>query len=186
MTDDCRVSKTWNEDLRDLLNTNWSKIGICFNIMQKHCTCKELSLRCCRDGWKLRYAIEGEALAVAWGLDRGNHFLLGCWDLVIGVDHKPLVGLFAEDKALLDIKKNQAAEPCREGGKIQVHCPPHSGGAEQHPGQLVSVPGGGPGPSGPQGRGLRGAGRACCRAGAIGGPQACFRGLLSDPGEGRC
>ena len=38
-----------------------------------------------------RYApIEGEALAVADALDKARHFVLGCNNLVIAVDHKPL------------------------------------------------------------------------------------------------
>ena len=37
-----------------------------------------------------RYApIEGEALAVADALDKARHFVLGCSNLVVAVDHKP-------------------------------------------------------------------------------------------------
>lgn len=36
-----------------------------------------------------RYApIEGEALAVVDALERANHFILGCDNLIIAVDHK--------------------------------------------------------------------------------------------------
>lgn len=50
-----------------------------------------------------RYAaIEGEALAVAEALQRCRHFILGCTDLFIAVDHKPLVRIFG-DRALADI-----------------------------------------------------------------------------------
>ena len=50
-----------------------------------------------------RYApIEGEALAVADALDKARHFVLGCSDLVIAVDHKPLCKLFG-DRSLDDI-----------------------------------------------------------------------------------
>ena len=69
-----------------------------------------------QEGWKVtlvgsrfthpaesRYApIEGEALAVADALDKARHFVLGCSDLVIAVDHKPLLKLFG-DRSLEDI-----------------------------------------------------------------------------------
>ena len=44
-----------------------------------------------------RYApIEGEALAVADALDKARHFVLGCKDLIIAVDHKPLLKIFGD------------------------------------------------------------------------------------------
>ena len=46
--------------------------------------------------------MEGEALAVADALDRARHFVLGCRDLTIAVDHKPLLKLFG-DRCLEDI-----------------------------------------------------------------------------------
>ena len=50
-----------------------------------------------------RYAaVEGEALAVVHGLEKTRHFTLGCTDLVIAVDHKPLIGLFTK-RSLEDI-----------------------------------------------------------------------------------
>ncbi len=71
---------------------------------------------CCGEGWKIvlvgsrfthpaesRYApVEGEALAVADALDRARYFVLGCKDLTVAVDHKPLLGIFAT-RALDDI-----------------------------------------------------------------------------------
>lgn len=47
-------------------------------------------------------AIEGEALAVAWCLCKARLFLLGCPNLVLVTDHRPLVGLLG-DKAMVDI-----------------------------------------------------------------------------------
>jgi hypothetical protein len=35
---------------------------------------------------------------------KGKYYLMGATNLVIGEDHKPLIGLYAEDKALADIK----------------------------------------------------------------------------------
>ena len=50
-----------------------------------------------------RYApIEGEALAVAEALDRARYFVLGCSNLTIAVDHKPLLKIFG-DRSLENI-----------------------------------------------------------------------------------
>jgi hypothetical protein len=71
---------------------------------------------CCPTGWKVtlvgsrfthaaesRYApVEGEALAVADALSKARYFVLGCEDLMIAVDHKPLLKLFG-DRSLEDI-----------------------------------------------------------------------------------
>ena len=46
--------------------------------------------------------VEGEALAVADALDKARHFVLGCSDLIVAVDHKPLLKLFG-DRSLEDI-----------------------------------------------------------------------------------
>ena len=98
------------------LATDWSRSGIGFWLMQKHCKCQSSDPFCCREGWRVtlvgsrfthaaesRYApVEGEALAVADALDRAWHFVLGCSDLVVAVDHKPLLKLFG-DRCLEDI-----------------------------------------------------------------------------------
>ena len=63
-----------------VVNMDWSKIGVGFALLQKHCSCNGVDLKCCREGWKLclvgsrfcsgvesRYApVEGEALGMAW------------------------------------------------------------------------------------------------------------------------
>eukprot|EP00794_Sanderia_malayensis_P001442 gene1442-1587_t len=41
-------------------------------------------------------AIEGEALAVAWGLEQTRYFTQGCDNLVVVTDHKPLVKIFGD------------------------------------------------------------------------------------------
>lgn len=44
-----------------------------------------------------RYAkVVGEALAVADALDKARSFVLGCRDLIIAVDHKPLLKAFGD------------------------------------------------------------------------------------------
>ena len=54
-----------------------------------------------------RYApIEGEALAVADALDKARYFVLGCEDLIVAVDHKPLSKIFV-DRSLEDIPNSR-------------------------------------------------------------------------------
>ena len=54
-------------------------------------------------GAESRYApIEGEALAVVAALDKTRYFVIGCRDLIIAVDHKPLLKIFS-DRCLNDI-----------------------------------------------------------------------------------
>ncbi|XP_076031185.1 uncharacterized protein LOC143019432 [Oratosquilla oratoria] len=92
--------------------TDWCKDGIGFVVMQQYSSCPPATApHCCKGGWRLAlcgsrhltpaesgYApVEGEVLAVAWCL-----FLVGCPNLVIATDHRPLVRLFG-DKALKDI-----------------------------------------------------------------------------------
>ena len=98
------------------LSTDWSKDGIGFWLTQKHCKCTNMKPFCCKTGWKTcllgsrfthaaesRYApIEGEALAVVEALEKSRHFVLGCENLTIAVDHKPLLKIFS-DRSLNDI-----------------------------------------------------------------------------------
>ena len=105
------------------LSTDWSKSGIGFTLTQKHCECpvnKELgtfSPNCGNGHWRLilagsrftkesesRYApIEGEALAVAYGLNQCRMFVLGSPDLLVAVDHKPLTKIL-NDRSLDNIE----------------------------------------------------------------------------------
>ena len=98
----------FDKDLPTCLATDWSKTGLGFWLFQKTCKCRGVKPFCCREGWKIvlvgsrftsdtesRYKpIEGEALAVVDSLQKARHFVLGCKDLVIAVDHKPLLGIF--------------------------------------------------------------------------------------------
>ena len=106
----------FNPDLVTCLTTDWSKEGIGYWLLQKHCRCPSTTITCCQDGWKTtlvgsrfthsaeaRYApIEGEALAVAVALEKTQHFTLGCKKLIIAVDHKPLLKILG-DRSLTDI-----------------------------------------------------------------------------------
>ena len=98
------------------LATDWSKEGVGFLLLQKHCPCNNIHPLCCKTGWKValigsrftsntesRYApIEGEALAVVDALHKARHFVLGCTNLLVAVDHKPLLKVFG-DRSLEDI-----------------------------------------------------------------------------------
>ena len=96
--------------------TDWSKTGIGFWVLQKHCQCSNVVPFCCPNGWKVtlvgsrfthsaeaNYApIEGEALAVAEALNKARYFVLGCKKLIVAVDHKPLLKIFGS-RSLNDI-----------------------------------------------------------------------------------
>ena len=98
------------------LATDWSKDGIGFWLFQKHCSCPSSKPFCCKTGWRItlvgsrftsgaesRYApVEGEALAVVDALDKARHFVLGCSNLIVAVDHKLLLKIFG-DRSLDDI-----------------------------------------------------------------------------------
>ena len=100
-----------------VVNPDWNKVGIGFALMQKYCTCPLVNLKCCRESWRLclvesRFCtgaesqympIEGEALGVAWALNNAHHYVMGCPSLYVGVDHKPLLGIYLPKKALADI-----------------------------------------------------------------------------------
>ena len=102
------------------LRPDWSKRGIGYFLFQKHCKCPASLPDCCPGGWRItlagsrfltaaeeRYAaIEGEALAVAWGLEQTKYFTQGCDNLVIVTDHKPLTKIFG-DRTLDEITNSQ-------------------------------------------------------------------------------
>ena len=102
--------KIFDKSRTTCLSTDWSRSGIGFWLLQKYCTCPGTKPFCCHSGWKVtlvgsrftntaesRYApVEGEAL------DKARHFVLGCSNLIVAVDHKPLLKLFG-DRGLEDI-----------------------------------------------------------------------------------
>ena len=106
------------------LETDWSKSGIGFWLSQKHCHCTSTVPFCCPFGWKTtligsrftnkaeaNYApIEGEALAVADSLEKARFFVLGCNDLTIAVDYKPLLNVF-NDRSLDKIPNSRLRNP---------------------------------------------------------------------------
>ena len=105
--------ETFDPERLSCLQCDWSKTGIGFLLFQKHCRCDppqpcDTTMQfCCESGWKPIYAgsrftnpaesryapTEGEALAVAWALKTSRLFTLGCPNLYIVTDHKPLLGI---------------------------------------------------------------------------------------------
>lgn len=115
-----RGVKIFDKEKPTCLATDWSKAGVGFLLYQKQCSCPSKKPHCCKEGWQVvlvgsrftnpaesRYApVEGEALVVAYSLGRARHFVLGCKDLIVAVDHKPLLGLF-KNRSLADIPNNR-------------------------------------------------------------------------------
>ena len=87
----------YDMELPTCLATDFSSIGVGYFLLQKTCGCLSKAPTCCPGGWRLclvgsrflhpaetRYApIEGEALAVAYGLHQCRYFILGCQDLTV-------------------------------------------------------------------------------------------------------
>ena len=82
--------------------TNWVPV-----FLQKHCTCASGIPGCYLDGESsypdpdsylqpriVMPPVEGEALAVVWGLEQTKYFTQGCDNLVVVADHKPLAKIF--------------------------------------------------------------------------------------------
>ena len=102
------------------LATDWSNEGIGFVLKQKYCRCSKMTPSCCSDGWKLclvgsrftssaesRYApVEGEALAVAYALHQTRYYILGCSNLIVATDHKPLLQIL-NDRSLTEISNRR-------------------------------------------------------------------------------
>ena len=105
---------------RTCLRPDWSKRGIGYFLLQQQCSCRSGIPECCPRGWCIilagsrllssaeqRYAvIEGEALAVVWGLEQTRYFTQGCDNLVVIIDHKPLVKIFC-DRTLDEISNSR-------------------------------------------------------------------------------
>ena len=84
--------------------------------MQKYCNCNAKTPACCPNGCNLclvgsrfthpaesQYApTEGEALAVVYELHQAPCYVLGCTDLIVATDHKPLLQIL-NDRSLPDI-----------------------------------------------------------------------------------
>ena len=105
--------KMFDPKLVTCLSTDFCKTGLGWILQQKICKCSVISPVCCMDGWRLVLAggrftipaegnyspVEGEALAVAVGLESSRYYTLGCQQLYVATDHKPLLSIL-NDRAL--------------------------------------------------------------------------------------
>jgi len=119
--------KTFDPSRVTCVATDYSKVGFGYTLTQKKCKCPKPYTPICGKGhWDLiiagsrfatetesRYApIEGEALAAAYALNQCKHFVLGCPELILATDHKPLTKILndrelegIENPRLLRIKE---------------------------------------------------------------------------------
>ena len=110
--------RTFDPKRPTCLQTDRSKQGIGYLLLQKYCSCTlENAPVCCPDGWRLVFAgsrctqgaetnyspTEGEALAVAWSLEHAKNYVLGCPNLLVVTDHEPLLGIL-NDRELNSIQ----------------------------------------------------------------------------------
>ena len=89
--------------------SHYSQLRV-FGCFKNICLCARSSPGCCEDGWHIVSAgsrflskteqdyapVEGEALGVAWALEQTRFFTMGCYDLIVVVDHAPLVKLLGD------------------------------------------------------------------------------------------
>jgi len=109
--------RTFEVNRQTCITTDWSRTGIGFTLLQKHCSCPTLDPTCGEDHWKTSYAgsrftrasesryapVEGEALALLFALESCRMFVMGCPNLIIAVDHESLVPIF-NNRDLYEIK----------------------------------------------------------------------------------
>ena len=110
--------RSFDPALPTALATDWSKLAIGFWLTQKHCKCTQIIPGCCPTGWQTVYCgskfctpaesryhpIEGEALAATYGLQKCKFFVLGLENLILTLDHKPLISTFGNDRNLEEIE----------------------------------------------------------------------------------
>ena len=118
------------------LSPDWSRAGIGYFLYQKHCSCPSKITTCCEDGWRIVLAgsrflnkaeknywpVEGEALAVVWALEDTRFFTVGCTDLHIQTDHRPLTKLLGD--RTLDEMNNRRLINLKErsmGWQFEIH-----------------------------------------------------------------
>ena len=100
------------------LATDWSRLAMGYWLAQKFCDCEgDIKPGCCPEGWQTvqvgskfctpaesRYhPIEGESCASAWALGKCRMFVLGHPNLILAVDHKPLLAIFSPEQELSEI-----------------------------------------------------------------------------------
>ena len=113
---------SFDTNLVTCLSPDFSKDGMGWILQQKTCSCPEIIPTCCKEGWRLvlcgghfcnkaeqNYSsIEGEATAVARGLDDTKYYTMGCKQLYVATDHKSLVQVLG-DQSLADVENPRLA-----------------------------------------------------------------------------
>ena len=110
--------RSFDPKLPTALATDWSKLSMGYWLTQKYCSCPGEPLPgCCNGGWQTvlcgskfcspaesRYhPIEGEGQATITGLEKCKFFVLGLENLILCVDHKPLIAILGDKQDLADI-----------------------------------------------------------------------------------
>ena len=104
------------------LSLDYSKEGMVWILQQKTCKCPDITPTCCEEGWRLVLAgghfcnkaernyspIEGEATAVAKGLQDTKYYTMGCRNLYVATDHSSLVTVLG-DQSLADVENPRLA-----------------------------------------------------------------------------
>ena len=143
----CNGVRNYNTSRITCLQTDFSKSGLGYLLLQKYCSCPlDEAPVCCHEGWHLVFAgsrftrgaeeryvpTEGELLAVAWALDHARVFTQGCPHLIISTDHRPLLGIL-NNKPLESIRNpriirlKEKTLPCTfavKYNKSKWHCAP--------------------------------------------------------------
>ena len=113
---------SFDVNLVTCLSPDFSKQGMGWILQQKMCRCPDITPTCCKEGWKLvlcgghfcnkaeqNYSpIEGEATAIAKGLEDTKYYTMGCKQLYVATDHKPLVSVLG-DQSLADVQNPRLA-----------------------------------------------------------------------------
>ena len=118
---------SFDPELATCLSTDFSKVGTGYLLQQKTCKCEEIKPTCCSEGWRLvlaggkfcnkaesNYApIEGEALGVLRALRDTRYYTLGCKNLYVATDHRPLVPIL-NNKHLAEIENPRLLKICEK------------------------------------------------------------------------
>ena len=113
--------------------TDWCKNGIGYVLVQKYCNCTDITPICCTGGWKVymvgsRFTSAAEQLwkeGVVDGLHKMRYYTQGCDKLLVGVDHKPLLGLL-QGKRLEDIDNMRLRRLVEKNLWVEVQGSPNS------------------------------------------------------------
>lgn len=88
---------TFDKDQVTCFASDWSKDGMGFLLLQKHCPCTICLIfagsRFCTYAERRWAPIESKAAVIAWVLEKCYTFVMGCPSIIVVTDHEPLKGL---------------------------------------------------------------------------------------------